>query len=447
MNSLADLVPRLRSGTDTSVRLTKQAIAQAETDEHGAFVELLTEQALDAARCADRELAEGIDRGPLHGIPVAVKDNIDVAGAWTRFGTSGLGHHLAERDADVVARLRAANAVVVGKTRLHELAWGMVTPGCRNPRDPSRITGGSSGGSAAAVAAGIVPLALGTDTGGSVRNPAALCGVVGVKTAVGAMSMDGIGPLAPTQDTVGVLGTTVSDCSAALTALSAERPGQRDVGRVGLIADDWAKRLEPEVSAAVADSVERLRQHGVEVVDVRLPHSELAPAAAYVIMLAESARHWSADGAAVGPEVRDQLRLGRRVADADYARALEVRAAIQRRVDEALRDVDALLLASCPVVANPIGEDFVLCAGRTIPVATAHAALTSLASVSGLAAVSLPGVPAAGELPTSVQIIGRDTDVLCRCAALIERRPHAEPRANAARKLQSAQYEHGMDDG
>lgn len=415
-----ELGARLRSGEDTCVALTRRALQAAEGGD--AFVAPCPEQALESARRADRELAEGTDRGPLHGIPIGVKDNIDVAGAWTRLGTAAFGHRLADRDAAVIARLREAGAVVLGKTRTHELAWGMITEGCRNPRDPERIVGGSSGGSAAAVAAGIVPVALGTDTGGSVRNPAALCGVTGVKTAAGALPMDGIAPMAPTQDTAGVLGSGVADCRMTLECLGV-RDSSRQVRRIGRIADTWAQRVEPEVSRATTDAIERLRGRGVEVVDVSVRHSELAPAAAYVIMLAEAARNWwpgdeQLPTGATSADVRDELRRGIRLADEDYGRALQVRAAVEKGAREALGEVDALLLPSCPVLANPIGRDEVECAGRTIPVAAAHSALTSLGSASGLPALSVPGD---GEgLPTGIQLIGDSTATLTRCAELLE---------------------------
>ncbi|GAA4831024.1 amidase [Saccharopolyspora rosea] len=413
--TVAGLGARLRAGIDTAVAVVGRALAAAEATGTGAFVQVRAERALAEAEVADRELAAGLDRGPLHGIPFAVKDNIDVAGCWTRCGTPGLGHHLAERDAAVVARLRAAGAVVVGKTRTHELAWGMLTPGCRNPRDLGRIAGGSSGGSAAAVGDGVVPLALGTDTAGSVRNPAALCGVVGVKPGVGETPMTGIAPLAPTQDTAGVLGTGPADCAAALLALGV--PMHRaDVRRVGIVADGWAGRVEPEVGAAVADAAARLRALGVEVVDVGVPHSSLAPAASFVIMLAESARRWfPADG--VGPEIRARLLLGANLRDADYRRALAVREAIRAGLDAALADVDALLLATTPVTAAPVGAQVVDCAGRSVPVETAGTALTTLASVSGLPAVSVPGT--ATGLPVGVQFLAAATGTALRCAELV----------------------------
>jgi Asp-tRNA(Asn)/Glu-tRNA(Gln) amidotransferase A subunit family amidase len=413
---LKELAANLRSGVDTAVAAVERALTAAERGETGAFVETLAEDARKAAAAADSELSEGVDRGPLHGIPVAIKDNMDVAGAWTRCGTAGLGHHRAERDAAAVARLREAGAVIVGKTRTHELTWGMITHGCRNPRDPSRITGGSSGGSAAAVAEGAVPAALGTDTGGSVRNPAALCGVVGAKTALGALPMDGVAPMAPTQDTVGVFGNTVRDCEILLQELGISTPRQ-DIRVVGRIRDRWAQRVQPEVSAALDEAADQLRSSGVEIVDVTVPHSELAPSVSYVIMLAEAARSWFPPSGAVGDEVRQLLQLGANVREADYTRALQVRAAVRAGVDEVLTGVDALLVASAPAVAPPIGASTVDCAGRTVPVTTALSGMTALASVAGLPAVSVPG-PSAG-LPVGVQFVSATIGTVLGCAERI----------------------------
>lgn len=420
------LTAALRAGTTSAADLVDDALARARRSPFGAFVELREEAArADAAR-VDAELRAGRDPGPLAGVPIGVKDVLDVAGMWTRLGTPGLGHHRAERDADVVARLRAAGAVVVGKTRTHELAWGMLTPGCRNPRDPARVAGGSSGGSAVAVAAGIVALAVGTDTGGSVRNPAALCGVVGLKTAVGTLATGGAAPLAPTQDTIGFLGSTVADCRAALAACGAApnpAPNRRSATpRVGVLADKWARRVGEPVAAALATARDRC-----DATEIRLPYSELAPAASYVTMLAESARAWWAEArespGSVSRTVRDLLRLGALVTPPDYARALRVRDVLLAQVREALAGFDALLLPSCAVTAAPAGTDAVDVAGRRVGIEAAHASMTALASVTGLPAVSVPGPPAADGLPTGVQVVAADEHTALAVAETVLDRP------------------------
>lgn len=423
MTTCESVVDAVREALDGAERAAR---------EYGAFVSVLRERAMAEAAERERETP----RGPLHGVPIAVKDNIDVAGAWTRCGTPGFGHRRAEHDAAVVARLRAAGAVVVGKTRMHELAWGMTTPGCRNPRDATRTAGGSSGGSAAAVAAGAVPIALGTDTGGSVRNPAALCGVVGVKTAAGSLPLDGVAPLAPTQDTVGVLARGVDDARLALRALGLPSGGGRP-GRVGVVVEGWARRVEPDVAAAVEASARALADAGVEVAEVRVRHSELAAAASYVTMLAEASRAWwrpdePPEPGALGKDVRRLLRTGTRVAEPDYARALAVREAIRTELGAVLGRCDALLFAACPVRATPMGQEVVAYGGRDVPVETAHSALTSLASVSGLPAMSVPA-PDDGGLPVGVQLVAADTGTLCELGGVIERARVSTPRCGAQR--------------
>lgn len=415
--SVSAMAARLRAGECDSAALVGTALDAARSDGCGAFVEVL--DALAHAHRADRELAAGRDRGPLHGIPVAVKDNTDVAGAWTRCGTAGLGHHLAERDAAVVARLREAGAVVLGKTRTHELTWGMTTPGCLNPRDGRSTAGGSSGGSAAAVAAGIVPLALGTDTGGSVRNPAALCSLVGIKTAPGDLPTDGIAPLAPSQDTAGVLAATAEDCRLGLDALGLAAPA-RPVRAIGRIADPWARRVQPEIAADLDETADSLRANGIEVREVRLEHADLAPAACLVIMLAEGARHWwPAPPGSISPAVRDRLRLGARVSRCDYEQALRARELVRAELDEVLGEVDALMLPSCPVPPSAAGLVDVPCAGRDVPVESAHFALTALASVAGLPAASVPVTGWAGRHRAGVQFVAAELAALHGCAAQV----------------------------
>jgi Asp-tRNA(Asn)/Glu-tRNA(Gln) amidotransferase A subunit family amidase len=194
---LVEAARLVREGTASSAELVETALARIEALDGrlGAFVTLLAGEARSEAAAKDAQRRRGEALGPLHGVPVAVKDLVDVAGVVTGAGSPKLAGNLATRDAEVVARLRAAGAVVVGKTRTHEFAYGVLTPGTANPWDLARIAGGSSGGSAAAVAAGLVAAALGTDTAGSVRIPAACCGVVGFKPSLGRVPVAGVWPL------------------------------------------------------------------------------------------------------------------------------------------------------------------------------------------------------------------------------------------------------------
>ncbi|RVX38789.1 aspartyl-tRNA(Asn)/glutamyl-tRNA(Gln) amidotransferase subunit A [Nonomuraea polychroma] len=430
-----ELGARLRSGAVTAVELVEAALAAAEADASGAFVALLPDRAIAAARRADAERRRGLVRGPLHGVPVAVKDNIDVAGVATRNGTAGLGHRVPVRDAAVVRLLEEAGAVVIGKTRMHELAWGMMTPGCRNPRDLSRSAGGSSGGSAAAVASGIVEISLGTDTGGSIRNPAALCGVAGLRPTWGSLPMTGITPLAPTQDTVGPIARSAADCAAVfavLTGALAHRPPETVTAspapgppalpgrRVAMPDGLWRGRVGEGIADRMAAARGALLDAGAEVVEVDLPGViAAAPAVTLVVMLAESAELWADAPGAASAELRATLQAGAEVRATDYVRARRVAAHLRDLVTASLRSAgaDLLLLPTVPVTAAPAGADTVEVSGRLEATGAAFARLTALASVTGLPALSVPAGTDATGLPVGAQLVGPPRTEMLLCAA------------------------------
>jgi Asp-tRNA(Asn)/Glu-tRNA(Gln) amidotransferase A subunit family amidase len=430
---LAAVAAALRRGETTSVDLTRAALVRARgcQDDVGAFVDITERLALEAAHRADIELAAGRARGPLHGVPVAVKDVVDVAGRPTLQGTAALGHRTPTTDSAAWARLSRQGAALVGKTHTHELAWGMRTPACRNPLDLSRMTGGSSGGSAAAVAAGVVLLAVGTDTGGSVRNPAALCGVSGLKPTLGSVPTAGVSPLAPAQDVVGLLGEAPADCLVGFGVLS-EWPVLRPAGmhglRVGAFADSWATRVDRPVAVALQAAADELADAGVDVVHASVPAARLAPAVSFVVMLAESAAVWwpqvvvQPDG--VSDEVRALLRVGASVRAKDYFRALQVgehlRAAVLKEMDD--QGLDALLLATAPVTAALADSEQCRVAGRTEPLASAHSRLTALASVTGLPALSVPCGLGEDGMPIGAQLLGRPgaEGLLCALGEVVD---------------------------
>src|SRR5581483_10963693 len=217
---------RLRAGETTSAQTTEECLQRIEADNGrlNAFIQVLGEQARQQARDADRELAAGHDRGPLHGVPISIKDLIDMRGVPTTAASRVREGHVADRDAPAIAHLRQAGAVIVGKTNLHEFAFGTTNEDsafgpARNPHDTTRSPGGSSGGSAASVVAGMALATVGTDTGGSIRIPAAACGIVGLKPSFGEVSTDGVVPLSRTFDHVGPLARTVADASLMYHAL------------------------------------------------------------------------------------------------------------------------------------------------------------------------------------------------------------------------------------
>lgn len=426
----------------------------------GAFVEL----AADPDPDPDLDLGPGT--GPLAGVPVAIKDVFDVAGQRVGNGTAGFGHRTADHDSAAWGRLRSAGAVLVGRTRLPELAWSVVTPGCRNPWSPDRGVGGSSGGSAVAVASGAAKVALGTDTGGSIRIPAALCGLAGLRPTVGTISRLGVTPLAPTMDTVGPLALTAADCLLvhqilAGPVLASPAPGDAVLGdavrpdpaaaaglRVGWPIGLWRDRVTPDVSSATEAAAAALRGDGVEVVTVELPlATAYARAAAYVIILAESAALWhgalSQHPAGLSQRTAELLRAGAAVPVPDYLRSLRVAHAIRREVDAVFHQqrLAALLLPTVPTTAARLGAESVEIAGRQVAVETAYAYLAALASVTGLPALSVPSGLDRQGLPAGAQLIGPGgtESVLCLLGTVIERSPGGRAVATARDRLAARQ--------
>jgi aspartyl-tRNA(Asn)/glutamyl-tRNA(Gln) amidotransferase subunit A len=371
----------------------------------GAFATLTPELAREQARTAEKELRAGRPRGPLHGLPVAVKDVIDVAGVPTRLGTPGAGHRVPERSAPVVEALIAGGAVVIGKATTHELALGMTTPAARNPHDPERIAGGSSGGPAVAVAAGIAALALGTDTNGSVRCPASHCGVIGLKPTREALSRHGVAPLAWTQDTVGLLAPDAYSATAAWRALG-PRPRPGEVRRVGVDRAACAAAA-PEVGARVTAALDELA--GVELVDVEGPDLALCGAASVLAIVVEAAQAWGDALDAVGPEVRGALRAGREVPRAAYLDAKRARMLVCGRMRALFEReaLDALALPTVPVTATPAALERIRFGGRERSVEALQALFTAPASLTGQPAVSVPCGRDADGMPIGLQLLGR----------------------------------------
>ncbi|TWD82648.1 aspartyl-tRNA(Asn)/glutamyl-tRNA(Gln) amidotransferase subunit A [Kribbella amoyensis] len=412
-DSIVTLARALRRGDTTSAELVDQALSQIHHQNPilNAFVLVTGDDARKAARVADEELAAGIDRGPLHGIPFAVKDLVDVAGLPTTCGSATSFGGPASVDADVVKRLRDCGAVLVGKTTLHEFAYGAtgdrsVHGPSRNPHDPGRMSGGSSGGSAVAVASGMVPLALGTDTAGSVRVPAALCGVAGFKPAYDAISSTGVYPLAPSLDHVGLFAGSSEDTRVAYEAIVGRRlPGAGERLKVGWIPPGEIAVTDPRVEAVGSELVHRA---GFEVASVPWSFdlalfdvfSTLQGKEAYNV----HAGHLGDDRDRVDPEVLARLDRGRGITSAEYARADQVRREFRAIVDELLAGYDVLALPTVPVVAPPIGARSVTVDGTELEVRAALLSLTSPWNLAGVPAVSVP-VGAVDGLPVAVQLV------------------------------------------
>lgn len=407
-----------------------------DNDRLNAFTLVMADEARAQARDADRELSAGIDRGPLHGVPVSVKDLLDLRGTPTTAASRVREGHVAQRDATVIANLRRAGVVFIGKTNLHEFAFGTTTEEsafgpARNPRDVTRSPGGSSGGSAISVAAGMALASIGTDTGGSIRIPAAACGIVGLKPGYGELSTDGVVPLSRMLDHVGPLTRSVADAWLVYRALrggtdpSTAVPGPGSPLRLAVPRSYFCELLDDEVRARFEESLERLRAAGATIVETHIPHArEIVPV--YVTIVFADAAAYHAPTLETMPErytapVRARLEVGRYLLAEDYSRALRGRELLRNEVEHALGPHDALVLPTLPIPAPTLGAQTATLGGSTEPVRNLMLRLTQLFNLSGHPAISLPCGTTAKGLPCGLQLVGRRTESLVRVALACER--------------------------
>jgi len=385
-----------------------------------AFITVMADSALADAAAAQREIAAGRYRGPLHGIPVSVKDLIDVAGTPTTSG-SAVPPRFPVEDAPIVRRLRDAGAVIIGKTNLHEFAFGTTGDetafgAVQNPFDATRSAGGSSSGAAVALVEGMCFASIGTDTGGSIRIPAAACGVVGLKPSYGELSCEGIVPLSPTCDHVGPLTRTLGDARIVFAALTGapcppNRPAHVTLAAPGGYLLD---RLDVHVRAALGRVRTALTEAGHSLRDVEVAHARVTPDVYLHIVLPEASRYHAATLAThadrYSPGVRLRLEMGGYVLAEDYVRAMDLRELLRASVDHALTNCDALLLPALAIPAPPLGAGSVDIEGTPEPVRGAMLRLTQLFNLSGHPAIALPCGSTPSGLPIGMQLVGRHGD-------------------------------------
>ena len=433
--TLLEAAAALRRRETSSAELTAAALQRIErlNPSTNAMQTVMADAARERARQADEELARGEGRGPLHGIPIAVKDLFCTAGVRTTGGSSLFANYVPDHDATVVEWLRAGGAVLVGKTGMHELAYGITSSNphfgvIRNPWDRDRIPGGSSGGSGAAVAAGMVSMAMGTDTGGSIRIPASFCGVVGLKPTYGRVSRYGGMTLGFSLDHMGPLTRSVRDAAAVLNVIagydsrdptSSRRPVENYVPdlepsirglRVGLPDNFYFDRLDPEVDSAVRAAFRTAESRGAEIVPVRVPDIAAINTVARLILLAEASAllepHLEQRDR-FGADVLSLLDQGRLVAATDYINAQRLRGRMQREFAGLWQRVDCLLTPTTPITAPRIGETTVALGGvQNEDVRLASTRLVRGINPLGLPAVSIPCGADRRGLPIGLQIVG-----------------------------------------
>lgn len=435
--TIAELSPLVRRGRVKSADLVDASLRAigARDRELNAFIAVTADQARAEADGADRDAAAGRWRGPLHGIPISIKDLIDVAGQPTTAASRVRAGHVAKADAPVIARLRAAGAVIVGKTNLHEFAFGATNEDsafgpARNPHDPTRSPGGSSGGSAISVATGMAVASLGTDTGGSIRIPAGACGIVGLKPRFGEIPCDGVVPLSRTLDHVGPLVRSVRDAWILWDVLrgSAREPDGREPRpeprRLGVPRRYFLERLDPGIDALFAAAIERARQAGHTIRDVDVSHADLIATVYLHTVLADAAAYHAplldSRGADYTSAVRLRLEMGRYVLAEDYVRAQEARGRLRASVDRALEGVDALALPTLPIPAPPLGAESVPMGETREPVRAGMLRLTQLFNLTGHPAISLPMGKTPDGLPGGFQLAAKETPALLETALLLE---------------------------
>jgi aspartyl-tRNA(Asn)/glutamyl-tRNA(Gln) amidotransferase subunit A len=428
--SIAELSARIESKDVSPVEATGACLERISSTEErlNSFITVMADEAKREASAAAEEIAAGRYRGPLHGVPIGLKDLVTVAGVRMTAGSKIMADHVADEDAEITKRFSAAGAIIIGKLNMHEFAYGAtgVNPHygpAHNPWDRERITGGSSSGSGSAVAAGQCFGAIGTDTGGSIRIPASLCGVVGLKPTFGRVSRRGIIPLSWSLDHAGPLTRSVEDSAIVLQAIAGHDPldessddeavpdYRRDIRegvkglRVGVPDSFFFDALDPEVEAAVRTAIKTLEAEGAAIVPISLPRIEEIPSAVTALMLPEPLAYhqkWLNERPDdYGESVRFRLELATTVPAVTYVQAQRFREVVVREWrEQVFSKVDVLACPTTPIPAPPIEEGQLSTTFNLIR-------LTNPLNFMGAPCVSVPCGFSEGGLPIGLQIVGR----------------------------------------
>lgn len=433
--SLVDLSAKIRDREVSPVDVVESSLARLDEVEPAitAFATVTADLARRQAATAEAEIAAGNYRSPLHGIPLGVKDLYDTKGIATTSSSEQRTNYIPDADSVAVSKLYDAGMVLIGKTETHEFAYGATTPRSGNPWDPSRTPGGSSGGSGAAVGAGVVHVALGSDTGGSIRIPAAVCGAVGLKPTYGRAARVGVASLSWSLDHVGPLTRHVLDAALVMEAMSGydrRDPGSVDAGapdftstiaagvdglRIGIPTNFYTERVQDDALEAARTSAAVLEGLGAVLVEVEIPLADHILPTEWAILSPEASAYHM-DAIRTSPElftdeVRTLVQLGEATLAVDYINALRLRTLIQQGWRAMYDSIDVLLAPSVPGVATPRSDPFFRWSDGTVEGATsAYSRMSAPANVTGLPALQVPAAFSAEGLPLGVQLIGRPFD-------------------------------------
>ncbi|MGI9122251.1 MAG: amidase [Rubrobacter sp.] len=435
--SLAGLSRELLARRLSPVEVVRALLERIEVDETNAFVTVTAEQALERASWAEGEILAGHYKGPLHGVPVALKDLIYTRGVRTTMGSALYAGHVPGHSATVARKLEEAGSILIGKTNTHEFAYGPTGDRShfgptKNPHDARRITGGSSGGSGAAVAANLCYGALGSDTGGSIRIPASLCGTVGMKPTFGRVSKSGVFPLSWTLDHVGPITSTVEDNALMLNALAGHDPEDpysvelpeedftRDLSRgvrgarICIPRDFYFEHVDEDVEARVREATETFASLGAQVREVEIPNLWDTLHAQRLILGAEAyavhEERLEKELESFGEEVRERLMDGERPKAYRYANARRRGVLATDEFDRALHGVDVLLTPTLPMAAPEIGQREVSIGDYEESVRSALTRFTGPTDLTGHPSLSIPGGITSSGLPVGLQLVGRRFD-------------------------------------
>lgn len=439
MATIRDISYHIARKDLSPVEITEAILARIDAIDTslGSYITVLAESALRSAHAAEQEIQQGHYRGPLHGIPIAVKDLVWTKGITTTCASSILKDYIPTEDATIIKRFQDSGAVLLGKLNMHEFAFGATGEAsafgpCRNPWDLDRLPGGSSSGSGVAIAAGLAYGAIGTDTGGSIRIPASLCGTVGLKATYGRVSRYGVMPLSWSFDHVGPLARSVEDAALLLNSIagydrmdpsSAEAPVpefDRDLPdnlrgvRLGIPREFFFENITAEVKTTVTSAIDRMSNLGAQVEEVSIPLLDHTVAIWNACVLPEATAyhlpHLRAHPELYTPGVRDRLELGLFIPSVAYTTAQRIRRKLSEQVYEAFQKVDIIVGPTTPVSAPKIGGEEVLLGGIKQDARTSMSYLTRVANLTGFPSISLPCGFSSHGMPIGMQLMAKSFD-------------------------------------